>query len=380
MLFDILASILTPFWGGMRVLLIAQYGPLAASSRTRVFQYLPYLEAAGIKTEIKVVIPDQLVTRFGHRGAASRLLYYVVSFLRTVWVGWRCIGLIPSFDRVLIQKILFPRPIVYLLRKYRAKIVYDFDDAIFTTEESRSLLGRIGSWRRGNGLPRMLACSETVIVENEYTASYARQFCDRVETITGPIDTDRFSPRDKPVRDVVVLGWIGSTTTTAYLAGILESIERVVKARPNVSLRLVGALPFETDQIVVEQFDWSIESEVDYLAGFDIGLMPLPDDLWTRGKGGYKLLQYGAMGLPVVASPVGVNSQIVEDGVTGFLVDSEEAWMERILCLVDDAGLRARMGQAGRERMVEQYSLARGGRKFVRILCENLKNHRPAHL
>ena len=87
----------------MRVLLVAQYGPLAASSRTRVFQYLPYLKEAGIKTEIRIVIPDRLVTRLGHRGAASRLLYYVISFLRTVWVGWRCVRSISLFDRVLIQ-------------------------------------------------------------------------------------------------------------------------------------------------------------------------------------------------------------------------------------------------------------------------------------
>ncbi len=352
----------------MRVLLVAQYGPLAASSRTRVFQYLPYLEEAGIETEVRVVIPDRLVTRLGHRGAASRLLYYVISFLRTVWIGLRCIGSMSSFDRVLIQKTLFPRLIVRLLKRHRAKIVYDFDDAIFTTDASQSLLGVISNWRRSNSLPRMLACAETVTVENVYTGSYAQSYCDRVETITGPIDTNRYSPVDRPGGDRIVLGWVGSSTTTPYLTGILSSLERCADARPEVVLRSIGALQVDTDRLKIEQFDWSIDTEVDQLGAFDIGLMPLPNDPWTRGKGGYKLLQYGAMGLPVVASPVGVNASIVEDGVTGFLADSEEAWTECILRLVDDGSLRARMGKAGRERMLNHYSLARSSSKLVHIL------------
>jgi glycosyltransferase involved in cell wall biosynthesis len=133
-------------------------------------------------------------------------------------------------------------------------------------------------------------------------------------------------------------------------------------------LQSIGALPVDTDRLNIEQFDWSIDTEVDQLGAFDIGLMPLPNDPWTRGKGGYKLLQYGAMGLPVVASPVGVNASIVEDGVTGFLADSEEAWTECILRLVDDGSLRARMGKAGRERMLNHYSLARSSSKLVHIL------------
>ena len=269
----------------MRVLLVAQYGPLAASSRTRVFQYLPYLKEAGIKTEIRIVIPDRLVTRLGHRGAVSRLLYYVISFLRTVWVGWRCVRSISLFDRVLIQKILFPSPFVRLLKKHRGKIVYDFDDAIFTTDDSQSLFGRIGKWRRSNSLPRMLASAEAVTVENAYTGSYARSFCDRVETITGPIDTDRYCPVDKPAGKRFVLGWIGSSTTTPYLTGILSSLELVADARPEVVLQSIGALRVNTDRLSIEQYDWSIDTEVDQLGKFDIGLMPLPDDPWTRGKG-----------------------------------------------------------------------------------------------
>ncbi len=353
----------------MRVLFVTQYGPLAASSRTRVFQYLPYLENAGIETAVRVVLPDRL-TRFGHRGTASRILYYVVSLFRTAWVGLCCVLSLGSYDRIVIQKVLFPAPVALFLRRARRKIVYDFDDAIFTVDAPAGLLGRISSWRRHTGLPRMLLGSAVTIVENDYTRSYAEQFCGRVETITGPIDTERYAPRKRAGSDSVVLGWVGSPMTTPYLAEIGNTLERIAEVRPQVRLRLIGARPFLLDRMPVEWFEWSLDSEVEYLAGCDIGLMPLPDDPWTRGKGGYKLLQYGAVALPVVASPVGVNSQIVAHGKTGFLADSDEAWSNHLLELIDDGELRDRMGSAGRQRMLERYSLEHSSHRIVNILNE----------
>ena len=151
----------------MRVLFIAQYGPLAASSRTRVFQYLPFLARAGIETRVRVVIPDRWSTRIGHHGAASRLLYYVASFVRTAWVGFGCVLHASSFDRIVIQKVLFPGPVAVLLGLWRSKIVFDFDDAIFTTDAPRGIPGRVSAWRRRSGLPRMLRAASVAIVEND---------------------------------------------------------------------------------------------------------------------------------------------------------------------------------------------------------------------
>ena len=356
----------------MRVLFITQYGPLAASSRTRVFQYLPYLREAGFEIVVRVVIPDGWLSRFGHRGAAGRLLYYVVSYFRTAWVGVCCLWSASAFDRIFIQKVLFPAPIALMLRWTRRKVVYDFDDALFTIDAPRTFLGRIGRWRRQSGLPRMLAGSAVAIVENDYTRAYASRFSDRVEIITGPIDTERYRPQQRDANGRVVLGWIGSPTTTPYLSVIAESLDQVAAARPGVILRLIGAQPFRAGGIEVEQLDWSLDTEVGALAHCDIGLMPLPDDPWTRGKGGYKLLQYCALGLPVVASPVGVNAEIVEHGVTGFLADSEAAWTEQLLKLIDDPDLRMRMGQAGRQRMLEYYSLERSSRKLAGILRQSV--------
>ncbi|MBS14842.1 MAG: group 1 glycosyl transferase [Gemmatimonadetes bacterium] len=351
----------------MRILFLVHYGPLAASSRTRVFQYLPLLERAGFRTLVRVAIPDHATVRFGSGGAAGRLLYYLISFVRTVRVGLSCVLRAPFFDRIVIQKVLLPGPLAFLLRFWRSKIVYDFDDAIFTADSAESLLERLSERRREIGLPRMLRSSSVAIVENDYTRSYASDYCDRVEIITGPIDTDRFAPRERAPRSGIILGWIGSPTTTVYLEGLSGVLDTLSEQRDDLTLRLIGATPFDS-RMQVEQYGWSLETEVDLLANFDIGLMPLPDDPWTRGKGGYKLLQYGAVGLPVVASPIGVNREIVVDGVTGFLAESDTEWVDALARLIDDPDLRQTMGQAGRDRMVEHYSLTRSSQALIEIL------------
>ena len=356
----------------MRVLFITQYGPLAASSRTRVFQYLTYLEQAGIESDVRAVISDGLIARFGQGGAASRLLYYFISFLRTAWLGVTCLARASSVDRILIQKVLFPGPLAWLLSCWRHKILFDFDDAIFTSDAPKSLVGRLSQCSRQGGLPRMLRASSVAIVENAYTQAYASRYCDRVEVITGPIDTDKYRPRSRSTGSSVVLGWIGSPTTTVYLNEIATVLRDVARSEPDVSLKLVGADPFEDCGMPIEQVGWSLESEVDELSCFDVGLMPLPDDPWTRGKGGYKLLQYGALGLPVVASPVGVNAEIVADGETGFLADTPKAWVSALSKLIKDPDLRLRMGEAGRQRIVERYSLEKSSEKLINILsCAN---------
>ena len=125
----------------MRVLFITQYGPLAASSRTRVFQYIPYLDQAGFESDVRAVISDGLIARFGQGGAASRLLYYVISLVRTVWLAMTCVARAASVDRILIQKVLFPGPLAWLLRRWRSKILFDFDDAIFTSDAPKVCSG-----------------------------------------------------------------------------------------------------------------------------------------------------------------------------------------------------------------------------------------------
>jgi glycosyltransferase involved in cell wall biosynthesis len=343
--------------------MLTQYGVLAASSRTRAFQYLPLLQQRGCHCRVLTVLPDRaiggsqvMVTRHGGR----KLGYYLWAVWRTLSCGLRLWWLAPRFDLLFIQKVILPAPIRLLLRRRAKPVLYDFDDAIFTTEvQQRHWLAGWKQWRNSRGLPAMLRLAAAAVVENDYTGSYAARWT-AVVLITGPIDTDRYRPAEpRPGRDEIVLGWIGSATTVPYLQLIAAPLRRLCARYPHTRVEIVGAAAAPLPGVPVVTRPWGLASEVEALQGFDIGLMPLPDDPWTRGKGGYKLLQYMAVGLPVVASPVGVNTQIVAAGDSGYLAGTEAEWEEHLERLLLDPARRGRMGRRGRQIVEDRYSLRR---------------------
>ncbi len=353
----------------MKVLFVTQYGLSAASSRTRVFQYLPFLEAEGVGADVEVVAPDALVALTTSGGRAARVIYYLRSLYRAFRAGWRCLWMARRYDVLFIQKVLFPFPLCRLLWFCRRKVVFDFDDAVFTTEApEEDWIARLRTWRHRRGLPPMLRAACHTIVENTYTAAYARQFCPEVSIITGPIDTERYCPGRREDRPEVVLGWIGSRSTAQYMEMIRAPLAELGRRHSHLRLCLIGIRGFEAEGLQTVWRDWSLETEVADLQTFDIGLMPLPDDPWTRGKGGYKILQYLAMGLPVVASPVGINREIVEDGINGFWATAHDEWVAHIERLIADPELRTRMGEAGRRKMEAGYSLHQSSRLLLQVL------------
>lgn len=361
----------------MKVLFVTQYGYLAASSRTRVFQFLPYLANKKITYQVVTVLPDRgiagsqiQVTRHQWR----KLVYYLWALWRTISCGLRVYCMAKDYDILFIQKVIFPAPIRWLLHCLHTIILFDFDDAIFTSEVQQ------GNWltqwkkrRNSTGLPAMLRLANWALVENEYTAAFAERYCSRWTIITGPIDTQRYAARPKVrngKKDEVVLGWIGSATSLPYLEMLREPLARLGQRYANVRLRVVGAEYITWAELPVDAKAWKWEEEVADLADFDIGLMPIPDDPWTRGKGGYKLLQYMAMGLPVVTSPVGINRKIVENGKSGYWACTSQEWEERLSSLIEDEGLRCQMGKYGRRIIEEKYALKIQAHRLVELLSD----------
>ena len=358
----------------LKVLFATQYGMLAASSRTRVFQYLPYLQAQGIQAQVITVLPDRALggsqIQVTH-SPWSKLGYYLWAAWRTLGCGLQVWWAAQDAEVLFIQKIIFPAPVRWLLRWRRPPVVYDFDDAIFTTEvRGQHWLAAWKQRRNAAGLPAMLRLADHTLVENEYTAAFAADYCPQVSIITGPIDTRRYAAGSRPAgeRGEVVLGWIGSATTLPYLQLLRIPLARLGRRFPQLRLRVIGAAAVDLEGLPIEARSWSLEGEVEELRRFDIGLMPVPDDPWTRGKGGYKLLQYMATGLPVVTSPVGVNCQIVRDGETGFWASTPEEWEERLARLIADPALRRQMGQRGRAVMEADYALELQSRHLAEIL------------
>jgi glycosyltransferase involved in cell wall biosynthesis len=244
-------------------------------------------------------------------------------------------------------------------------IVYDIDDAFFHTyNRHRSVLVRS---LLGAKFQPLLRAAKACICGNSYLSDYVSQFCGNTLVIPTAVDTGKYHPLSKTHELAPVIGWIGSPSTWRYVRPLLPLLRDLVDSgRARVKVVGAGAAAATDSFPGLELVDWSEEREIDDVRSFDVGIMPLPDDDWARGKSGYKLIQYMACGLPCVASPVGVNSEILNDDC-GILASTIEDWRRGLTRLIDCPELRALMGAAGRSRAQEHYSLAVHAPRLVNL-------------
>jgi glycosyltransferase involved in cell wall biosynthesis len=351
----------------MRVLILAQGPEQVASSRTRVFAYLPHLQRAAVKYDLLVWNSDRFI-RCTLKGAVP-LVEHVRNHVRHVAIVARILARRRRYSTFFIQKVILPRWVLSILKLGKRRLVFDYDDALYALGPAQDRGPR--AWVRRSRIRSffgMLSASDVVLLENDPNRTLTEHYCRDIVTITGPIDTMRYQPRPRSAGSEVVLGWVGSPSTTGYLEMLKPVLQELVQRGRAIRLHLVGARRFETPGVTITQTPWALETEVDALATFDIGLMPLTDDPWSRGKGGYKILQYMAMGIPTVASSVGINAQLVQDGVTGFLADAPGAWLCALDRLIGDPTLRSRMGNAARVAALNRHSLEYHAPSLMRAL------------
>lgn len=350
----------------MRVAAFTKYGPMAASTRQRLIQYLPHLAAAGIEVRHQAFLPDDYV-----RGVATGQHYPRRRTLRAYLDRFRRLVAGTSADVVWIYAELFPYlpgGLEKLAFRSGKPVVYDCDDAFFHAYDShpnalvRRLLGR--------KLEPLLRGAAAACCGNAYLESYASRFCEKTMLLPTVVDTDVYGRAAGPRPDrPVTVGWIGSPSTWPYMRPLLPSLRELAESR-GIRIRVVGAGPAARADAFpgLELIEWSEAGEVEEVRAMDIGVMPLPDDIWARGKSGYKLIQYMACALPVVASPVGVNREIVAAGESGFLATGDSEWRDALLRLIDDPALRRTFGEAGRRRAEERYSLQVQAPRLVGLL------------
>ncbi|VVB90290.1 Glycosyl transferases group 1 [uncultured archaeon] len=338
----------------MKILFLVIAPKIAASSRTRVYQYLPFFLKD--KIDYKVLLYRTGLDYYLHgywpeNFFLRNLIYKFIGLCDVLFSSFqtlRLISIAKFYDIIFIQKVLLPNIVVKIIKSlYHRKIVFDFDDAIYADAQCYNK----------NRFDSQIPLYDLIILENEYTKRYVNERGNKnVLKITGPIDVKNYCSKEDAHKEEVVVGWIGSPSTQGYLCPCKEIFKKLSNKYPNLIFEFIGASNINLDGVRFKVKRWNMNTEISDIQNFDIGIMPLPDNEWTRGKGGYKLLQYGAVGIPSVASPIGVNNEIVFNSENGFLADSEDEWYLKISQLIEDKSLRIKMGRANAQRMKERYS------------------------
>lgn len=301
-----------------------------ASSRYRVFQFLDPLAQSGFECTVIE--------------APQRKWWKRIAYLP------RLLQLAQSQDVLYVQKRIFPTPVLKLIRQLNPHIIYDLDDAVYLRPALRPRVDAI------------LREARVVVAGNEYLATHAREFNEQVVVIPSVVDTDLYLPPigDRhPGDDRVIIGWIGSDPNRGDLSPMRPVFDWLGEHHGEQAiLRIVSDRPLEMGIRLRKEFvPWTLPSSPIELQQFDIGIMPLEDTEWNRGKCGFKLIQYMAVGAAAVASPVGVNQEIVTNAKTGYLATTVDEWQHRLGSLIKDTQVRVQMGQAARKSIEQRYSV-----------------------
>jgi glycosyltransferase involved in cell wall biosynthesis len=325
-------------------LLILTNNPHRASFRLRIADYLDILRANDIDCQIAQLPSGNLARR--------KLFNKAV-----------------VFDGVFLHRKILNIFDAFWLRRYSRRIIYDYDDALMYSDSKPERNDR----SRQRRFRRTVELSDLVITGNPYLAEHAQKFNPRIEVLPTGLNTKAYTSETRSEKDGKIrLVWIGSKSTLKYLAEIKPVLEEIGSRFNNVVLRIISDDFFELKNMRMEKHQWHEDTEAAELINSDIGLAPLPDDRFTRGKCGFKILQYQAAGLPVVASPVGVNAEYVCDGVTGFHATNTSQWMDRVSKLVIDQELRKQTGQAGKSR-VREFDISVLGKRLVNLTAKTLE-------
>ena len=342
--------------GRIDALAVSNQDLLSPAFRIRIGNLMPELRRSGILMRRLALFSSDASATFsaGNSMSQSLLALHARSALMAE------IAAIPSSVEVALvqrQVDIFPTTALERAVAHRRRLVYDIDDAIWLSLGFRPSWLKIGC-RKAHWLA---AHADHVIAGNEFLAEYLSRFSDAITVVPSVIDTEAVPIREHQRRQRLVIGWIGSPSTAPYLERIAHLVDRVGRTLGDTMLELLvvgGAAP-SSMQTIRREAPWSERRERAALSEIDIGIMPLPDTPWARGKCAYKAIQYMASGIPVVADAVGVASQVVGNDIGGFLVSSEDDWVEALLALAQDAALRLRLGRQGRARVEQEYSVRR---------------------
>ncbi len=331
----------------MKVIYLSKYSSIGPSSRYRIYQYLPYLAEHGIDVNVMPLLKDR------YFGIIKMESFIVKNILKIFYAIYRYINRFfdvlkaGKYDLVVVEHQAFPYLpffLDYIVKILNKNIILEFDDAIYLTHPKK--------------MPKMIRMCKAVIVGNDFLKDYAVKYNQNVMVVPTVIDMRRYVKKGQGVRvkgqGKLTICWIGLAYNIDYLKQLTDVFR---KLSDKITLKIISNKGVEIEGVNIIFKKWGFETEVEEIQSSHIGIMPLKDDEWSRGKCGLKLLQYMAAGIPSIASPIGVNNEIILDGVNGFLASSEDEWYEKILRLCEDYNLRRKIGLEGRKTVEEKYSI-----------------------
>lgn len=357
--------------GKLKILLLSRYGHLGASSRYRSYQYIPYLRKEGIEITVAPLFDNNYIKNL-YAGRKKNLLKVLRAYVNRI-INLYHVG---GFDLIWIEKEALPWLPAWIEHKLGlAKVPYivDYDDAIFHRYDQHHF--KLIRWILGKKIDLIMQYAALVLVGNEYLLERAKKAgAKRVEVLPTVIDLEKYPSNSFNNNDIFTIGWIGSPVTSHYLKLVMPALEEFCK-KNTARIVLIGAKKEELSNIQVEYVPWSEETEIKEIQKFDVGIMPLPDNGWERGKCGFKLIQYMACRKPVIGSPVGVNCEIIKHGINGYQAKNIDEWIWALKKLKDDHKLRQEMGRAGREIVEKKYCLQVTAPRLLKILYSVIKSN-----
>lgn len=333
-------------------------------------QYFPYLKEAGFDYDYSWFIDEKDDRVFYSSG---KWIGKLGVFLKAIRIRLSDVLRSNRYDVIFIQREAFMTGSVFFEKQFsrsRARVIFDFDDAIWlddVSEQNRKL-----RWlKRPSKTADIIRMADEVIAGNHFLAEYARQFSQHVHIIPTIVDTAVFKPAGPARRagEPICIGWSGSKTTVKHFETVLPALRKLNEIYGHkIRFKLVGDRNFRAEGLHMECSDFSFENELKEFREMDIGLMPLPDDIWSKGKCAFKAIQYMSFETPPVVSPVGMNTEVVQHGVNGYLANSFEDWISSISQLVESDELRTRLGKKARQTILDKYSLQSQLDRFLHIL------------
>jgi glycosyltransferase involved in cell wall biosynthesis len=332
---------------------------IGPSSRYRIYQYIPSLREAGIEVTVAPLLKEGWFRILSLQLPPLRAVLEALYSLLRIFVRIREIFKVGKYDLYCFEHQAFPYVPVFLewiAQKLNPNMILEFDDAIYLT------------FLHKKKIPRLIRMSKHVIVGNAFLKDYALQFNPHVTVIPTVIDTDRYSPkRDYRFQGKINIGWVGLAYNLPYVQKLEETLQKLKKEIGDFKFTVICSKGLEIDGVDIMFKSWSYNNEIEDIRNLDIGIMPLADAEWAKGKCGLKILQYMACSVPVVASPVGVNNEIIKDGENGFLAAADKEWLEKLSLLACNEELRRVLGQKGRKTVEDYYSLEVWGPKVVSL-------------